>query len=103
MSDISQIEFEKTQQSSEVVSVTIRHDNVGEGDELIILEMDTSGPNVINVGSVNSSTEITIIEDDCELHNTQLLECTYLESRVSWVRIPPRAALFSFLWQKELS
>jgi hypothetical protein len=63
------IDFEKTQ-SSENVSVTVVHDMIGEGNELIILNLQTDVPNNnINVGSINSSTEITIIEDDCEFRS----------------------------------
>ena len=61
-----EIPFMKTQMS-ENVYVTIRTDDVGEGDEVIVLQLDTNvASNVINVGSINSETEITIIEDDCE-------------------------------------
>ena len=63
------IDFEKTQ-GSENVSVTVVHDMIGEGNELIILNLQTDVPNNnINVGSINSSTEITIIEDDCEFRS----------------------------------
>ena len=43
-------------------------DNIGEGDEMIILDLVTSvESNVINVVSdQNSTTYITIIEDDSE-------------------------------------
>ena len=59
------IDFEKTQSSTNV-SVTILGDDIGEGDELIILNLETDGPNNINVGSINDTTVITIDEDDCE-------------------------------------
>lgn len=54
-------------QSSANVTVTITHDTVAEGDELIMLGLDTDiSSNDINVGSVISTTEITILENDCE-------------------------------------
>ena len=64
-SQLLMIDFEKTQSSTNV-SVTILGDKIGEGDELIILNLETDGPNDINVGSIRDRTVITIDEDDRE-------------------------------------
>ena len=45
-------------------NVTILDDNVGEGMELIILELRDVEDNMISVTSDQGTTEITIIEDD---------------------------------------
>ena len=47
------------------LTVSITNDNVGEGDEIITLELVTSlEVNTISVGSNQDTTVITIIEDD---------------------------------------
>ena len=45
-------------------NVTILDDNIGEGMELIILELRGVEDNMISVTSDQGTTEITIIEDD---------------------------------------
>ena len=45
-------------------NVTILDDNIGEGMELIILELRGVEDNMITVTSDQGTTEITIIEDD---------------------------------------
>ena len=47
------------------IEINIVHDNVGEGDEVILLDLltDIIG-NDINVKSQQNSTEVNIIEDD---------------------------------------
>ena len=58
------------------ISVTILDDDIGEGNEVIVLELDTDfESNVINVGSMNSRTDIEIIENDCKFIKQQ--ECLF--------------------------
>ena len=45
-------------------NVTTLDDNIGEGMELIILELRDVEENMISVTSNQGTTEITIIEDD---------------------------------------
>lgn len=53
---------------SKEVRVSILHDDIGEGDELIILGLHTDVENnVININSGQKTAFITIIEDDCRL------------------------------------
>ena len=48
-------------------TVSSLHDFIGEGDEVIVLELVTDvEDNVINVNSDQNMTIITIIEDDSE-------------------------------------
>ena len=47
------------------IALTVFNDNLGEGNELVILDLEVnSNENVINTGSHQKRTEITIIEDD---------------------------------------
>ena len=48
------------------INVTSLHDEIGEGDEVIILDLINDETNVINVNIGQSRTEITILEDDGE-------------------------------------
>lgn len=51
---------------SKQFNVTILHDIVGEGDEIIVLDVVSDSGNIINVESIRNQAEITIIEDDSE-------------------------------------
>lgn len=57
--------FGQTETSHDLI-ISIGNDQLGEGDEIIILELVTSDDvsNIINVGSVQNIAQITIIEDD---------------------------------------
>jgi hypothetical protein len=46
------------------ITVNSVHDDIGEGDEVIILDIFTDVDNVINVNSFQQTTRITIVEDD---------------------------------------
>lgn len=47
------------------VEMMVVHDNLGEGDEVIYLDLLTNiNRNVIKIDSEQNNTEITIIEDD---------------------------------------
>ena len=49
---------------SKQITVTSLHDDIGEGDEVIILDLITDIGNTITVNSIQQSTRITIVEDD---------------------------------------
>ena len=61
----SQIVFFGPFEMSKQIIVTSLHDDIGEGDEVIILDLitDIIG-NTITVNSIQQSTRITIVEDD---------------------------------------
>ena len=46
------------------INVTSLHDDIGEGDEVIILDLINDDTNVIDVDIGQSRTQITILEDD---------------------------------------
>ena len=54
-------------ESTKEINVTSVHDNVGEGDELIVLEVISYTGNDISVESDRNTTQITIVEDDSKL------------------------------------
>lgn len=58
-----QISFGQFEMAKDI-NVTSVHDNLGEGDELIILELTNDINNIIDVMSDQKTTQITIIEDD---------------------------------------
>ena len=60
------IQFGRFEMSKEF-DVTILDDNIGEGMELIILELRSVEDNMISVTSDQRTTEITIIEEDSKI------------------------------------
>ena len=55
---------------SKAVTISVLHDEIGEGNEMIILGLNTDVEgNVININSDQRTTSITIIEDDCRLQH----------------------------------
>ena len=46
------------------INVTSLHDDIGEGDEVIILDLINDETNAIDVNIGQSTTQITILEDD---------------------------------------
>ena len=51
------------------ITVNSVHDDIGEGDEVIILDIITDVDNVINVNSFQQTTRITIVEDDSKCNS----------------------------------
>ena len=74
------IHFDPLETSKEV-NVSSNDDELGEGNELIILELVTDvASNVINVNSEQQTTNITIVENDSEFLACAtyfLFSCTY--------------------------
>ena len=67
-------------ETSHDLTISIGNDQLGEGDEIIILELVTNDDdvsNIINVGSVQNIAQITIIEDDSKFSLLFSLECIY--------------------------
>ena len=46
------------------INVTSLHDDIGEGDEVIILDLINDDTNFIDVNIGQNRTQITILEDD---------------------------------------
>lgn len=65
---------------SKKINVTTLHDIVGEGDEIIVLDIIPDCGNIVNVESTQNQTEITIVEDDSEYTDfiLSLHKCTHL-------------------------
>ena len=63
-------------------------------------ELGTPGtPRPLSITRFLLSNSPILLKVLCIIH----VLLSHLVSRVSWVRIPPRAAFFPFLWKKELS
>ena len=57
--------FDQSEMSKDI-TVTGVQDNIGEGDEVIILDLITDERNVISVSIGQRETQIMIMEDDCK-------------------------------------
>ena len=58
------------------INVTSLHDDIGEGDEVIILDLINDETNFIDVNIGQSTTQITILEDDGK-HNSPCMSFNF--------------------------